>query len=393
MPKQRKRRYRVRTRVRLPPAGWVFMVITVFVGLAAGKSQLALVFILFGVMMGALYVSVVLAWRMVSRVDVRRDVPDRAWQNQTVHLGYHLRNLRRRGTCLGLSVEEIAPEGLDSAGGYCVELAPKAAFRAGARFTVRRRGRIGLTAIRLATSFPFGLACVTRTIPAAASVVVWPARGRLKRQVLYHGAVETSSSAPSGDTGGQDEFFGLREYRPGDNPRWIHWRRSATKATPVVREMSRPLPEVLWVVLDTRLPDHSEISYAARERLLRFAGTLIDRALSSGLRVGLALAYNGRIKVLQPAEGLGQRRCLLDALADVDVNTSTSLDQTLSGLSRGLLRQAQVVVAAVDGPGLRSAQLGALRGACRHLSVITEQTLADVFEDDSLAESETTDAA
>ena len=389
-PKQERMRW---ARLRLTRAGWFFLAIAVLVGVAASKSEATLMLVTFGVMIGALYISAVLAWRMVRAVSVRRDLPERAWQNQTVHLAYHLRNVRRWGSCLGLHVEEVAPKGIESAAGYCVQLPPRAVFRAGARFAARKRGRIQLRAIQIATSFPFGLVSSRRGIDAEASLVIWPARGRLKHQLLHRGAVETSSAAPSGATGGQDEFFGLREYRPGDNPRWIHWRRSANKRIPVIREMARPLPETLWIILDTYVEDRYEGARRTREKLLRFTATLIDHAFSRGYRVGLALAFAGGPRALAPAEGRAQRSALLDALADVDVNTRVQLHRTVEILRRGQLREGQVIVVTPHADRVKTAVLNPVRAACRHLSVITEHELPEVFEDDPLAAAEEGDAA
>ena len=72
-------------RFRPTVAGWLFFALTVLLAVAAVKSQISLMFVLFGVMMGALMVSVTLARRSVASVSVRRDVPSRAWQHQAVH--------------------------------------------------------------------------------------------------------------------------------------------------------------------------------------------------------------------------------------------------------------------------------------------------------------------
>ncbi len=381
----RKHLHASKVHLRVTRAGWVFLLVSILVGFAASQSEASLMFVLFGVMIGAMAVSTVLVWTMVSAVRVWRDFSDRAWANQTVHLAYHLRNIRRRCSVLSLRIEEIAPEGIDSAAGYCVHLPGRSVFRAGSRFTARHRGRIRLRGIRISTSFPFGLIVGSRTIEASKSLVVWPGRGSLKRQLLHRGAVETSSAAPSGAQGGQDEFFGLREYRPGDNPRWIHWRHSANKETPVVIEMARPLPEILWVVLDTCLPDRSDQARLCRELFLRFATTLIDHAFSRGYRVGLALGYSEDVRLMGPGEGRGHRYKLLDALADVDLNTRVGLDQTVAKLHRGQLHQGQVIVLTPQAERLKPRQLNAMRSGCRYLSIFTEKDLPAVFEDHPFA--------
>lgn len=372
-------------KLRLTQPGWWFVVLTVLVGLATVKSEVALVYALFGMMLGVLGVSALLSWWMLAGVSVGRDCPERAWQNQPVHLGYHLRNLRRRGSCLGLQVDELVrpASAIDTAAGYCLHLPGRAVFRAAGRFVARRRGAIRLAAVRISTIFPFGLVRAERTFDAPAKLLIWPARGGLKRKLLGRGAVETSSAAPSRATGGQDEFFGLREYRSGDNPRWIHWRRSASTLTPVIREMARPLPEVLWVVLDT-FGEAGSVGELHRERMLRFAATLVDHAMARGYRVGLALAGRSGPRILKPSEGRAQRSDLLDALALADASTGAPLAETLRHLPRGSIAKSEMIVAG-DAAQLAAAPLNALRAACRNVQLVTHEDLPRLFDDDVLA--------
>jgi len=372
-------------RFHLTAPGWVFLVISLLVGVAAVNGQATLGFVVFGGMMGALHISALLSRRMVSGVRVRREVPGRVWQNQTVHLGYFLRNANRRGSALGLRVQEIAPEGIECVTGYCLHLPAQGAFHSGGRFVARRRGRIRLQDLHVSTTFPFGLVTANKRVREEASLVIWCARGRLKHQFLHRGATETSQSAPSPATGGADEFFGLREYRPDDNPRWIAWRRSAMRSTPVVREMSRPLPDILWVVVDTFLDDVSDAAARTREKMLRFATTLIDHAFARGYQVGAAVAYSDRVAVFPPAPGVGQRNALLDALADVDANTKTPPAEMLGRIPRGRLRKAVVTVVTPSAARLTGTPLEAIRAECQHLGVVTEDQLEQIYEDDPLA--------
>lgn len=368
-------------RLRLTTAGWLFLLVAVLVGVASARNQQSpLVFVLFGVMMGALMVSITLAGRTIAGIRVARSAPARAWQGQIVNLGYYVRNTRKHGACLALSLTEAPSQAADSVGGFCVHIARGDNFRAAGRLTPLRRGRLKLTRIDLRTTFPFGLVRADRRINQPASIVVWPARGKLTERLLHRGAVEASSAPPSQVSGGQDEFFGLREYRPGDNPRWIHWRRSATRRAPVVREMSRPLPETLWVLLDTHRPEASEAGDALRDRALRFAATLIDHAFVRGYLVGMALARSDGPRVLGPASGRRQRNDLLDALSDVDANTTVTMDQVLSGVSRHALGRSQVIVITpqTDPP---AALLAGIRRACRHLAVIDGRRMDKAFLD------------
>jgi len=147
--------------------------------------------------------------------------------------------------------------------------------------------------------------------------------------------------------------------------------------------MARPLPEALWVIVDTHWPDASDGGQARRERVLRLAATLIDHAFVRGYQVGMALARGDGAVALRLGSGRGQRNDLLDALSSVDANTTVALDEVVACSSRHMLRQAQVVVltprANLPGP-----LLAGVRRSCRHLTVVGADRIDEVFADTTL---------
>ena len=60
--------------------------------------------------------------------------------------------------------------------------------------------------------------------------------------------------------GGQDEFYGVKEYRRGENPRWIYWKRSARTGTLVTREMTLVTPPRILLLVEPPSVDHNEIT-------------------------------------------------------------------------------------------------------------------------------------
>ena len=54
------------------------------------------------------------------------------------------------------------------------------------------------------------------------------------------------------------DFYGIRSYRPGDSPRWIHWRTTARVGQPMVREFEEPPQQHLTVILEAWLPDPAD---------------------------------------------------------------------------------------------------------------------------------------
>ncbi|MCD6304648.1 MAG: DUF58 domain-containing protein [Planctomycetes bacterium] len=374
-------------RCRPTKAGWAFLAASALVAVVAVNSGLGLLFVLFGTMLGALYVSAVLARRMIASVGVERQLPSRGRQGRPLTVGYLLRagrrGGRRGGAALALRVEETdLPENSFLPPAGCGYLPARAGRLVRVTVTPARRGRIRLRAVSLSTTFPFGLVSASRRLRREASVVIWPRRGRLLSRLLGAGEAYSGTTAPSVHAGGQDEFFGLREYRPGDNTRWIHWRRSAGRDEPIIREMTRPLPQKVWIVLETQLPERSERAWELREKAIRFAATVIEDALAAGYRVGAALACGDGVTVLPPGARRSQRRRLLDALADVDDDVACSLDATAAHLRAAWLRQAHVVVVAPSQRQLAGSGAGRILARARSVTFVSAGELDRVYSDE-----------
>lgn len=112
----------------------------------------------------------------------------------------------------------------------------------------------------------------------------------------------------SGAAGQRGEYRGLRPYRPGDDPRDVHWRSSARLREPVVREYERDRSQALWICLELRAPAGD-----AAEAAVEIAASLAAAASRRGEAFGLAA---GDVRV-SPGSGAGQLERVLDALARV----------------------------------------------------------------------------
>src|SRR5436305_9628133 len=74
----------------------------------------------------------------------------------------------------------------------------------------------------------------------------------------------------------QQEYHGLRDYRAGDSPRWIHWRTSARVGKPMIKEFEQQSEQDLAILLDPWLP-RSKVTAEQRatlELMIRFAATV-----------------------------------------------------------------------------------------------------------------------
>src|SRR5690606_36034806 len=128
-------------------------------------------------------------------------------------------------------------------------------------------------------------------------------------------ATDTSSSSITfARTRGEEEYYGIREYRHGDSPRKIHWRRSARTGRLIIRETLQTGTQRLWCAVDVRMRSESAGASAALEQVIAAAATYICAALEEGASVGL-ISNGDPIVILPPANGRAHRPRLLRELA------------------------------------------------------------------------------
>jgi uncharacterized protein (DUF58 family) len=133
--------------------------------------------------------------------------------------------------------------------------------------------------------------------------------------------------------GGTDEFYGVKEYRAGENPRWIYWRRSARTGTLVAKEMTHVSPPRLLLLVDNFVPAPTAQNFESAERSIAVAASLANLALETGLPVGMT-AWSDEWLTMAPNRGKRHRRDLLTALARLPVNTRQESDALLQEASR-----------------------------------------------------------
>ena len=174
------------------------------------------------------------------------------------------------------------------------------------------RGRLHLGSLLLARSETLGLLNGLCELACADSVLILPRRYRLPMFSLpgHQSRLQGSWALPS-SVAEAEEFQALRDYRPGDPLRLIHWKSWARSGKPVIREYQDESAVRHALVLDTFGPSgpafEEAVSLAAS-----FACTVETReALLDLLFVG------GEVHRETVGRGHGPVERLLEVLADV----------------------------------------------------------------------------
>jgi uncharacterized protein (DUF58 family) len=300
------RRIRAWRRVSFTAGGLVFSVGTFAVGFAAMNTGNNLLYMLLGAMLGFIVVSSWLSEQVIREIHVERLAPRAVTVGREMRLTYAVTNRKPRIPTMAL---EISEAGLPNRA-FVGHVGAGATGHARSLNTFVRRGVYRLGTVTLSTCFPFGLFLKERDLEIAGEIVVWPRTDRpVPVPAPGGGRVPRSGLSTRTVAGQRGEYRGLRTYRPGDDPRDIHWRSSARLREPVIREYERDGAHTRWICLDLKAEPGD-----AAEAAVEVAAALAERASSESRSFALVAGD----RVVEPGEGPGQLERVLDALARVE---------------------------------------------------------------------------
>jgi uncharacterized protein (DUF58 family) len=138
---------------------------------------------------------------------------------------------------------------------------PRTGWRTRVEVAHARRGPVGASRWKIATSDPLGFFVGRRTCADSEVGVVFPRFASLSR---LHPVRELETAAASPRVGSGSEVFGVREYRAGDSLRRIHWRSSARHGELIVREYEPPGVRAMTIVVDPHPPTAEVADQIAR---------------------------------------------------------------------------------------------------------------------------------
>jgi uncharacterized protein (DUF58 family) len=305
--------------------GLIYCSIMMFMGLAAINSQANLLFGVFGLMIGILLVTMAINWLVPRRLLVSRGLPENGVVGESLAISYQIRNQKRFWPTLSVTLAEIdsVEAFAKQPHAYLLHVAAATSATVPAELIPKRRGLHTLNRIQISTSFPFGFIKRALERSITDTLLVYPPIGHISNKLLtLFQSAERSGSSMRPRRGGMDEFYGLKEYRTGENPRYIYWRRSAHIGTLVSKEMTHVSPPRLLLLVDTCVGNQRDPKrHADVERVIAMAASIIDKALSMGLSLGM-IAWSGGWIHAPMNHGKRHRRDLLHILARLPLNSA-----------------------------------------------------------------------
>lgn len=191
--------------------------------------------------------------------------------------------------------------------------------------TPLRRGIVKFQDMRVLLPDPFGLFQRARRIKAPDStLIVLPRRYPLPNIDLPGGAAfKVSGEANTNSIGTSGEFVGLRDYRPGDPLRQIHWKSWARTGRPIVKELEDTFYPRYGLVVDT-LSNHQ--TDATFEDVVSVAASFAASIDTNESLLDLMFIKN-EAHVVTAGRGVERAEKLLEVLAGVTPERAADFDQ------------------------------------------------------------------
>ena len=318
--------------------GLLYIGMMLFMGGAAINSQANLLFGMFGLMIGVLLISGVISRVVLRGLKLHRGLPEHACVGEPITVSYQFTNTKRFWPSLSVVLAEL--DGVEGFAkqpqSFLLHAAPRMTASAPTVLIPKRRGLHALDHYQLITSFPFGFVRRALTARQKDEFLIYPPAAEVSRKLLaLCRSADNSGEVSRPQPGGADEFYGVREYRAGDNPRWIYWRRSARAGTLVLREMTRVSPPRILLLVDTLVRRRTLEEHELVERSIAMAASLAAVALDRGLSAGLCV-WSGKWVLIQPMQGKRHKSEMLSLLARLPLNTSHGVEEMSLHMRPGL---------------------------------------------------------
>jgi uncharacterized protein (DUF58 family) len=287
-----RRQFRPPRRLKFTREGKFFVGITLGVGFAAINTANNLLYLLLGMLLALIVVSGVMSELSLRDLTVVRRLPLRAQVGRAHLVEIEVYNHKRRVPSYAIEVEDLRAAQPADKRCFFLKISPKSAQIAAYRRTPSRRGRDVHVGFRIATRFPFGLFEKSRELPAGGELIIYPAVDPVQLPSPPGGRTQGAEQLVGRGHG--EDFLGLKLMRPGEDPRAIHWRKSASVGQMVMRERARETRPDVTLTLDVVRPDDAGDEWAtAFERSVRDVASRAVAHIKRGDRVVVATTAGG----------------------------------------------------------------------------------------------------
>ncbi len=289
-------------------------------------------------------------WGLPEKVEVqltRNIAPRESFGDEEIHVQSLISNLAPANLS-NVEIHELLPAGfapLKGTNQLHTSLSSLQSVQLSMEFSNPGRGHYSIGPLTVRVQDPFGLYLVEKRLEPE-TVVIMPRPEKIRIEELRPRHLGPwPGTIPSRTLGQGTEFYSLRGYVAGDDPKRINWKSSAKYQRLIINETEAERVTDVMVVLDTDVPVHEASEAELFERGIIAAASMAKFLLRQGNRVGLIMQGQER-GVVPPAFGKRHERKILFLLAAAKPGRSVlSTSYVVTVLARLMLpARSQIVI-------------------------------------------------
>lgn len=195
---------------------------------------------------------------------------------------------------------------------------------------IKARGIYYLNYCSVETSFPLGFWKIKKIYPLQSKIIIYPEFYEANDFVIsYRGLRVEFANTSSNRPGLGGDFFEIREFKPGDSLRYLHWRATARTGKLMVKQLEKFTLSNSTIILDNSpglilgIGEESNFEYA-----IKTAATIAERALSRRYHIKF-ICYDDEMNQIQSLKAYGKMTPLLDMLAKVKISEKIDVEDLL----------------------------------------------------------------
>lgn len=249
------RRFVKPRKLRFTREGRYFVLITIGIGAAAVNTGTNLLYLVLAMMLSMIITSGILSELNFRKFKIKRLLPAAVFSGEPFRIELVAANSRKRGTVYSMELTDVPADDVllaDREEVSLLKLEPGVKSNLSYTAAATRRGLMKMESVEVSSSFPFNFFVKTMKQKLPGRMLVYPeVRTVRETALLPRESRRDIESRLRTIRRGEGDFHGLREYRPGDNPRRIHWRSSARLGEPLVMEHEENRADRAAVILET----------------------------------------------------------------------------------------------------------------------------------------------
>jgi hypothetical protein len=264
----------------IKPLVLAFLALALF--LIATNVQAGLLFVISAGLAGLFVVSLAVPSWSMRKITVERANPPSGTEGEDIHFQAEIANSGRAARFMigvtdplargGGGAAAVIPAGLSASVSYAAAL-PRGVYRS-----------IPLVA---SCGFPFGIFSRQKSFTVPADLTIYPDYEDIRGLPLLEAASTPSEAYHERRTAGAGtDYLGVRDFRPGDSLKVIHWRTSARRGELTVKEFEEETASPVVIYIDESR-DAGQAGDSMLDAAARIAASIAGYCLKAGHPVRL----------------------------------------------------------------------------------------------------------